>query len=91
MKIVLVDNGETTAVYHGFYKSKLCTYKTADGIEGLMEAIGVEIVESKTCNNPSDGKIVDPQDGFPYHLDNLPDSTSTVKKKSRKKSSRKKK
>ena len=83
MKLVLVESGETTAVYHAFYKNKICTYKTLDGISGLMEAIGVEVTETRICDNPKDGKIVD-SDGFPSHLDNLP--SSTVKKSVKKRS-----
>lgn len=83
MNLVLVDNGEYTAVYHDFYKNKLAVYRTADGLEGLMEVLGVRVVKTIDCPDPKQGRLVDSTDGFPYHLDNLP-ASKTEKKVARK-------
>jgi len=85
VKIVLVDNGEYTAVYHDFYKNKVGVYKTSDGIEGLMELIGVRVTKNILCPDAKQGRLVDPTDGFPYHLDNLPPSEKTTVHKEKKK------
>ena len=83
-----MDNGEYTAVYHDFYKNKLAVYRTEDGLEGLMEVIGVHITKTIDCPDPKQGRLVDATDGFPYHLDNLP-ANRTEKKVARKKTSEK--
>lgn len=80
MDIILVNSGEITAVYQGFYGHILGTYKTEEGLEGALKVIGVKIEKEIECPNPQDGKLIDKDTNFPYHINNLPKTAKLIKR-----------